>query len=130
MYQRLAKVAKEQRALQEKKNAFTGEDEVARLQDDRDAFYENLANCETKPNIAEFNPCLQSFLTTGLLMRVVTKNFVFDVVVNFAIVFAGLLVGISFYPSLENSKVLMGLEWFVLAIFTAEVRIQSFNSVI
>jgi hypothetical protein len=123
MYQRLAKVSAQQRELAAKQQAFSGADDVAMAAryDERDVYYEDLANTDKPPYIDEFNPCMQSIVTTGLFMRVVTKNFFFELAVNLAIVSAGILVGISFYPSLENSDALMNLEWFVLSIFTAEL---------
>eukprot|EP00935_MAST-01C_sp_MAST-1C-sp1_P000784 g784.t1 len=120
MYARLAKVSAQQRELAKKTKELTGGDASAD-HDERDAFYEDLADTSIKPHIEDYSRPTQAFLAAGLFLRVVCKNIAFDACVNLAIITAGILVGISFYPSLENSETLNTLEWVVLAIFTAEL---------
>jgi hypothetical protein len=91
MYQKLQKISKQRRLRQMEEDRLNGFDHEPDKHAD-DEYYEDLA-------LEKWNCLLRSYVTLGLSIRVVVKNKFFDIILNTAIVLAGILVGLSFYPN-------------------------------
>jgi voltage-gated sodium channel len=116
MYQKLATVSRKRRERERAEALLNGQD-PDELIDSEDLFYEEL-------DISQFSPLKQSWITFGFRLRVVTKNIIFEILINLTIILAGLVVGLSFYPELKESTLLTCMEYIILGIFSLEILMK------
>jgi hypothetical protein len=90
MYQKLQQISKERRLRQLEEDRLNGYDHEDEKHVD-DMFYEEL-------ELEKWNFLLRWYVTFGLGLRIIIRNWLFDVGMNLTIVAAGILVGLGFYP--------------------------------
>jgi voltage-gated sodium channel len=116
MYQKLATVSRKRRLREREEAILSGQDPDSFV-DNEDLFYEEL-------DITQYGKCVQAYVTFGFRLRIVTKNFLFELLINLTIVAAGLVVGLSFYPSLDDSITVNIMEYVILCIFALEILMK------
>ena len=78
-------------------------------------------------NLAPRSGLVGGYISFGGTCRQITNNAWFWLIMNVAIMLAGVLVGLQTYPSLETNSILLSLNSLILGIFIVECFLKVFS---